>query len=129
MGNMSSEKLCASAAHNSADGVDTSAITRQAVPNAIAAAVKLRLFISCAPDSISYADESDGPSHPCDFGWRNCQMIVDRLDARYTFHCDPRCLLFIVRSDKSPQVDGAIVDRHVVLRPRSLPASPRVPEA
>src|SRR5215472_3809609 len=113
MGNMSSEKLCGSAAHNSAEGADTSAITRQAVPNAIAATVKLRLFISCAPDSMSDADEKDGPSHHRNLGWRNCQMIIDRLDATYTFHSDPRCLLFIVRSDKSPQVDGAIADSHI----------------
>src|SRR6516162_1566921 len=40
-------------------------------------------------------------------------MIVDRLDARYNFHRDPGCLLFIIRSDKSPQVDGAVAHRHV----------------
>src|SRR6516164_7471837 len=106
---MSSEKLCGSAAHNCAEGDDTSATTRQAVPNAIAAAVKFRFFISCAPDS----DENDEPSHHCNLGRRNCQMIVDRLDAGYAFHGDSGCLFFIIRSDKSPQVDGAVVDRHV----------------
>src|SRR6516164_11459645 len=110
---MSSEKLCGSAAHNCAEGVDTSATTRQVVPNAIAAAVKFRFFISCAPDSISDADENDWPSHHCNLGWRNCQMIVDRLDAGYAFHGDSGCLFFIIRRDKSPQVDGAVADRHV----------------
>src|SRR5262245_14423924 len=110
---MSSEKLCGSAAHNRAEGVDTSAITRKAAPNAIAAAVKFRLFISCAPDSISDADENDGPSYHCDLGWRNCQMIVDRLDAGYAFHGDSGCLLYTSRSDKSPQVHGTVAYRHV----------------
>src|SRR6516165_4526734 len=110
---MSSEKLCGSAAHSWAEGVDTSTIITQAAPTAIAAAVKFCLFISCAPDSISDADENDGPSHHCDRGWRNCQMIVDRLDTGYAFHGNSGCFFFIIGSDKSPQVDGAVADRHV----------------
>src|SRR6516162_2757583 len=88
---MSSEKLCGSAAHSWAEGVDTSTIITQAAPTAIAAAVKFCLFISCAPDSISDADENYGPSHHCDRGWRNCQMIVDRLDTGYAFHGNSGC--------------------------------------
>src|SRR5260221_1014756 len=112
MGNMSSEKLCGSAAYNRAEGADTSAITRQA-PNAITPAVKFRLFICCAPGFDLRRRENDRPSDHCNLGWWNCQMIIDHLDARYTFHGNSGCLLFIIRSDKSPQIDGAVADRHV----------------
>src|SRR5215813_3750359 len=41
---------------------------------------------------MSDADEKDGPSHHCNLGWRNRQMIVDRFDAGYAFHGDSGCL-------------------------------------
>src|SRR5215831_17131159 len=110
---MSSEKLCGSAAHNRAEGVATSTIIRQAAPNAIDAAVKFRLFICCAPGFDLRGRDNDRPSHHCNLGWWNCQMIIDRLDARYTFHGNSSCLLLIIRSDKSPQVDRAIADSHI----------------
>src|SRR5258708_19853488 len=112
MGNMSSEKLCRAAAYNRAAGAATSAITMQAA-NAISPAVKFRLFICCAPGFDLRRRENDRPSDHCNLGWWNCQMIIDHLDARYTFHGNSGCLLFIIRSDKSPQIDGAVADRHV----------------
>src|SRR5712692_1456023 len=79
----------------------------------IAAAVKFRLFISCAPRSSRWSDENDEPSHHCSLGRRNGQMIIDGLDAKYIFDSDSGRLLFVVRSDETPQIDCPVMDSHI----------------
>src|SRR6266498_3204716 len=82
----------------------------------IAVAVKFRLFISSAPGSSRWPEENDEQSYHCSLGRRNCQMIIDALDADYSFYSDSCGLLFFVRGDKTPQIDRPVMDVHVEQR-------------